>query len=173
MKRIYILAFAFRLEHCEHHPGVFQPEGSRGSSSSSMSRGAAASQSRHLAQSEPTGARLELGHLQGPLPTQTTLWFHRTSPSTPGHGPCWFDDGFHGRQTDQQTPTLLTAVKKQTKEISLEIEVILKFTSKTKKSWHETVTPDLADSSWDWFLRLKRYESLFLRPRWSLNQILS
>lgn len=33
-----------------------------------------------LTESEPTEARLELGHLQGPLPTQTTLGSHRDQP---------------------------------------------------------------------------------------------
>lgn len=109
---------------------------------------------------EPTQARLELGHPQGPLPTQTTLWFHGPAPAHQGtahvgFGGC-FDGGFHGGQTDQQTLTLLTAVTKQTKEISLEILVKWFLSLLVKKNrWLETISLHLADSSWDWFLQLR------------------
>lgn len=129
MNRIQTSAFAFRPEHCKHHPGVFfSTERSRGSSSSSTSRGAAVSGSLCLAPWEQTHRGWD-GTGSSPRSPQPKplCGSPGTSPSTPGHGPCgfgdWFDFGFHGGQTDQQTPTLLTAVTKQTKEISSEIKV--------------------------------------------------
>lgn len=70
---------------------------------------------------------MELGHLQGPLNPNHPVVPQGPAPAHQGTALVgfgdWFDDSFHGGQTDQQTPTLLTAVTKLTKEISSEIKV--------------------------------------------------
>lgn len=137
MNRIWTSAFSFRPEHCKHHPGVFfRPRGEQRKE-----------QLHHV----PRCCRVWQPSLGSPRANPHGLgwnWVIFKVPFIPNHsgvpqGPApahqgmahlgfgdWFHYGFHGGQTDRQTLTLLTAVAKQTKEISLEIEVILKFTSK-------------------------------------------
>lgn len=85
-----------------------------------------------LTEREPTGAGLELGHLQGSLQPKPHCGSTGSSPSTAAQ-PRWglvaglITVSMEDKQTNKHWPC---RQQSQTKEISSEIEVILKFTSK-------------------------------------------
>lgn len=130
MRQILTSVFTFRLEHCKHRPCVFlsHRKGQRKQQPEHIPRCCCSSKpSLGSQRANPHGpgwnwvickVPFQLKPLcdpQGPAPTQQ-------GTAHVGVGD-WFDYGFRGGQTDQQTLTLLTAVAKQTKEISLAIEV--------------------------------------------------
>lgn len=124
--------FAFRLEHCKHLPWVFFSH--RGEQRKQQLRHVPwrcrVSKPSLSSESKPT--RVSGGAGTGSSPRSPSNPNHSVAPqgAAPAHQGtahlgfgAWFDYGFHGGQTDRQTLTLVTAVTKQTKEVTSEIKL--------------------------------------------------